>query len=256
VLEFGFRPGNPDVALDDPIASDNGVDPAQPQTVLEVPQPEVMIDLLERWDEQRKEARVMLVLDVSGSMGDPGGDGQTKLDLAKEAVIESLDLFNAQDEVALRIFSTDLNGPESPIFIDLVEYAQVGSEAEGLRREVEDLIPTNGTPLYDITQESYDDANAAFDPTKINAVVLLTDGRNEDGDTSDDSQQLDQLIDSLESGTEGQATRPVRIFTIAYGEDADQNVLERIAEASAGAAYDASNPTSVLQVLTAVISNF
>jgi Ca-activated chloride channel homolog len=256
VLEFGFRPGNPDVALAEPIDAENGVDPAQPQTVLEVPQPEVMIDLLDRWDEQRKRARVMLVVDVSGSMGDPGAEGLTKLDLAKEAVIEALGLFSEEDEVALRIFSTDLNGPESPIYIDLVDYSRVGTQAEGLRQEVEDLIPTNGTPLYDITSESYADAEAAFDPAKINAVVLLTDGRNEDGETSDDDQQLDALIDSLESGTEGQAVRPVRIFTIAYGEDADQDVLERIAQSSAGAAYDASDPASVRQVLTAVISNF
>jgi Ca-activated chloride channel family protein len=48
----------------------------------------------------------------------------------------------------------------------------------------------------------------------------------------------------------------VRVFTIAYGADADPQVLERIAEASAGAAYDATDPTSIDRVLTAVISNF
>lgn len=256
VLEFGFRPGNPDVALAEPISSDNGLDPNQPQTLLEVPEPTVMIELLERWEVQRKRARVMLVLDVSGSMGEPGAEGLTKLDLAKEAVVEALELFSPQDEVALRIFSTELDGPESEIYIDLVEYAPVGAEAEGLRGRVEDLIPTNATPLYEIAQVSYDDALAAYDPTKINAVVLLTDGRNEDGEPDDDAQQLEQVLNDLEAGTEGQDTRPVRIFTIAYGADADQTVLARIAETSAGAAYDATDPASVSAVLTAVISNF
>ena len=37
VLEFGFRPGNPEVEVGDPIVAANGVDPNQPQTLLEVP---------------------------------------------------------------------------------------------------------------------------------------------------------------------------------------------------------------------------
>ncbi len=256
VLEFGFRPGNPDVAIADPISADNGVDPDQPQTLLEVPQPSVMIELLERWAAQRKRARVMLVVDVSGSMGDGVGDGRTRLDLAKDAAVSALDLFAPDDVVALRIFSTDLGGPESEIYIDLADYAPVGGQAEGLRNSIDDLIPTNGTPLYEISQVSYEDALAGYDPTAINAVVLLTDGQNDDGNTNDDEQQLDELLDTLESGTEGQASRPVRIFTIGYSSGADQGALERIAEASAGAAYDASDPTSIDQVLTSVISNF
>ena len=59
VLEYGFRPGNPDVRGGDPRSTpDNGVDPDQPQTALRVPEPAVMIELLERWEEQRKPARV------------------------------------------------------------------------------------------------------------------------------------------------------------------------------------------------------
>jgi Ca-activated chloride channel family protein len=258
VLEFGFRPGNPQVALGEPITADNGVDPEQPQTLLDVPEPEIMVELLERWEDQRKRARVMLVLDVSGSMGEPASsdDSATKLDLAKQAVTQALDLFADDDEVALRIFSTDLGGPESDVYLDLVEYGPVGAEAEGLRNEVQDLFPTQATPLYEVTQVSYEDALAAYDPTRINAIVVLTDGRNQDEDEDDDDQQLDELIDTLESGSEGVSTREVRVFTIAYGADADPQVLERIAEASAGAAYDATDPTSIDRVLTAVISNF
>ena len=75
VLEFGFRPNNPSVALADPIVAANGVDPDQPTTELEVPEPEVLIGILDAWAELRKDARVLLVLDISGSMGDPGGEG-------------------------------------------------------------------------------------------------------------------------------------------------------------------------------------
>ena len=82
--------------------------------------------------------------------------------------------------------------------------------------------------------------------------MLLTDGKNEDERNND----LNGLLNRLRSSNEGQSTRPVRIFTIGYGKDADLSVLRRIAEATNAAAYDASDPTSINQVFTAVISNF
>ncbi|QXC62707.1 substrate-binding domain-containing protein [Aquihabitans sp. G128] len=54
VLEYGFRPGNPDVKVGSPITKANGVDPDQPSTLLQVPDPPVMLSLLKKWREQRK----------------------------------------------------------------------------------------------------------------------------------------------------------------------------------------------------------
>ena len=61
---------------------------------------------------------------------------------------------------------------------------------------------------------------------------------------------------TLRSGNEGQLSHPIRVFPIAYGADADVDALKAIADASSSAEYDAKNPTSINQVLTAVISNF
>ena len=258
VLEFGFRPGNPDVALADPIVADNGVDPDQPQTLLEVPEPEVMVALLDKWDRQRKGAQVILLMDVSGSMGDIGDPdtGETKLDLAKRAAIEALDDFAEQDEVGLRVFSTDLGPSGTAEFVDVVAVGPIADQRDQLADAIGDLAPTNGTPLYSATQAAYEDAVVAFDPDRINAVVLLSDGVNDDGDTSDDDEQLDELLASLQSDSEGQLTSPVRVFPIAYGGDADLATLRRIAEASTAAVYDASDPTSIDKVFAAVVSNF
>ena len=44
------------------------------------------IEQLDSWESYRKTARVIIVFDVSGSMGDLGGEGYSKLDLAKQAV--------------------------------------------------------------------------------------------------------------------------------------------------------------------------
>lgn len=258
VLEFGFRPGNPAVALAAPISTANGVDPDQPATLLEVPSGQVMIDLLDTWAEQRKGARVLMVLDVSGSMGEPADrsdpNGPTRLDLAKEALIEGLGDFKAGDLVGLRTFTTDDVG--TPIVEDLAPIAPIGPNREALINQVRSLIPRRGTPLYQVTQDSFDEMVENYDPERINAVVLLTDGENEDGDPSDDRQQFERLLATLTAGTEGENLRPVRVFTVAYGTDTDPAELQRIAEASNATPYLATDVTTIRKVFTAVVSNF
>ncbi len=258
VLEFGFRPGNPDVALAAPIDTDLGVDPDEPSTLLETPTPEVMVDLLDRWALQRKSARVTIVLDVSGSMGEPATpDGtDTKLDLAKAAAITALGQFKDDDEVGLRIFTTGLGDDRTASFVDLAPVEPISANRERLRTEIEAQLPRDGTPLYEVTQSTFDEALAAYDPNRINAVVVLTDGGNEDLDSTDDEQQLDALIASLRENAESELAKPIRIFPIAYGDGADLDRLQEIAEASNATAYDASDPATIDRVFAAVVSNF
>jgi Ca-activated chloride channel family protein len=258
VLEFGFRPGNPEVPVGEPISAANGVDPDQPSTLLEVPSGQVMVDLLDAWATQRKGARVMMVLDVSGSMGEPADpadpNGPTKLDLAKQAVIEGLDDFKADDQVGLRIFTTDDAG--TPTVTDLSPVAPIGAQREALVRQVDSLIPLAGTPLYQVTQESYDEMLAGYDPALINAVIVLTDGQNDDGEPDDDARQFESLLADVKANSDGETSKPVRIFTVAYGSGADPTELRQIAEASNATAYQAGDATTINRVFAAVISNF
>jgi Ca-activated chloride channel homolog len=258
VLQFGFRPGKPGVAVGSPVESKNGVDPNQPQAVLDPPAPEVLLKMLDAWGVQRKTARVMLVIDVSGSMGDPAtaDSRDTKLDLAKRAAISALGQFKDEDEVGLRIFSTGLTTKKEEFFLDLVPVGPIGAQREGLRRKIDSLQPVQGTPLYNVAAESYKAMVEGYDAAKINAVVLLTDGKNDDGVRSDDGGQLSTLLADLQAGSEGAQSRPVRVFPIAYGKDADLATLRQIAEATRAAVYDASNPATIEQVFTNVVSNF
>jgi Ca-activated chloride channel homolog len=257
VLEFHFRPGNPEVAIGAPVTTENGVDPAQPQTLLQSPAPPVMVRLLDHWAEQRKSARVMLVIDVSGSMKERASkeNGETKLDLAKAAALESLSEFKPEDEVGLRIFSTGL-GQGNDLWLDLVPLGPMSSNEGALRRQIESLFPTNGTPLYDVTLDSFMGMYDSFDTSRINAVVLLSDGKNDDGDPSNDVQQLQTTLSELERLSQGELGLPVRVFTIGYGSDADLSLLRQIAEATNAASYNASDPKSIYKVFTAVVSNF
>jgi Ca-activated chloride channel family protein len=80
--------------------------------------------------------------------------------------------------------------------------------------------------------------------------VLLTDGRNEYPPDTD----LSSLIREIQVSENSAGA--VRVFSIAYGQDADLETLRQVSEASRAAAYDATDPTSIERIFTAVISNF
>jgi Ca-activated chloride channel family protein len=254
VLKYGFRPGNAAVAIGKPITLANGADPNQPQTTLEVPKPPVLAGVIDEWNQVRKKARALLVIDVSGSMGDEAdpGSGATKLDLAKKAAIAALGQFQPDDEVGLRIFSTDISDREPTDYRDVVPIGPMSANRDDLEAQIERLVPTQGTPLYTATEDSYTSLVDGYDPARINAVVLLSDGRNEDPR----NESLADLLEFLRGANEGESTKPVRIFTIAYGNDADEATLKRIAESTNGAAYSAVDPSTIVNVFNAVISNF
>lgn len=256
VLQYGFRPNNASVPIGEPLTAANGVDPSQPQSELEVPEPRVLVGVLDAWGAQRKDAKVLLVLDVSGSMGDPVGDGgETKLDLAIQAAVNSLDKFKDTDEVGLWVFTTDL-GADGARYLELVPTAPMSENRDTLRSTIEEQRPLNGTPLYEVTTDAYKSARESFDASKINAVLFLTDGRNDDENVDDDQDQYDTMISTLSAGSEGIDAESVRVFTIGYGADADSATLKAIAEATNAAYYDASNPATIDQVFTNVVSNF
>ncbi|MCB9390292.1 MAG: substrate-binding domain-containing protein [Acidimicrobiia bacterium] len=258
VLDFGFRPGSPDVAVGEPVSAQWGVDPDQPETTLEVPEPNVLAAVLAKWAEQRKPARVMLVLDVSGSMSEAVTGRTTKLELAVDAAINALDQFRPDDEVGLRVFSTAFSDPTKAVDgeVDWQDVVPVGPMSQN-RTLIENALaaqsPTYGTALYDTTADSVEAMGETYADDRINAVVLLTDGRNETGGVG---RTESEMLDEIDASDEINNRTPIRVFPIAYGEDADMAALTQIADATDAAVYSASDPESVREVFDAVISNF
>jgi Ca-activated chloride channel family protein len=230
------------------ITEAEGMLPDEPKVTLSPPSPAVL-DLVQRsWSKLRKPAQVLLVIDVSGSMGEPvPSAGTTKLELAKAAAAKALDQFAPEDEVGLWIFSTGLDGDKP--YLPLVPIAPMKTNLAPLRSKIGSLVADGGTGLYATARASTAFMRTRLDEDRINAVVLLTDGKNEFPADTD----VEGLIRSLGSESEDAS---VRLFTVAYGEDADLATLKRIAEASRAAAYDASDASSIDRVFTAVISNF
>ncbi|MBW3647692.1 MAG: substrate-binding and VWA domain-containing protein [Actinobacteria bacterium] len=238
---FDGKPGERIVPAD-------GMLPAEPRAVLSPPSPPVLAQVQDSWERDRKRAKVLLVLDVSGSMGEQvGSQGASKLDLAKKAAISAVDLLAPDDQVSLWVFSTEQDGGKP--YRELVDFGPAAERNGPIKAQIADLVPSGGTGLYATTRAAARSLSETFDAGRINAVVVLTDGRNEF--------PADNSIDSLTRELSGEdADRTVRVFPIAYGDDADLGELTKIADASRAAAYDASDPASIDNVLTAVLSNF
>ena len=245
--EAGFRTfeGEPGAVL----TEENGVLPQGPQSVLSPPAPPVLASILKSWDELRKRARVLFVMDVSGSMGQavPSAGG-SKLSLAQDAAINTMDGFAANDLVGLWVFSTGL-GPDGEPYRELVPISEAAQTVPKMKEEVAQLVADGGTALYYTLGEAQSDMVKDLDTGKINAIVLLSDGKNEYPQDTD----LNGLLDQLQGES---VDTSVRVFTIGYGTEADTSALKAIAEASRGHHYDAEDPSSIEEVLTSVLSNF
>jgi Ca-activated chloride channel homolog len=217
--------------------------------ILTPPSSSVLAGIRAAWAELRKPAQVLLLLDVSGSMGEEvGSAGESKLELANAAALQSLSQFTDRDEMAVWAFTTDLP-PKKNVYQELVPLAPLGQSRTQVRNAISDLIPLNGTPLYAATRQAVAKLRDVSDPSKITGVVLLTDGQNEyPADDDLDGLVEDLNDDSVESG--------VRVFSVAYGDSADLETLTKISEASKAAAYDATDPANIERVFTAVVSNF
>jgi Ca-activated chloride channel family protein len=169
----------------------------------------VLARIKQAWRADRKPANVAIVVDVSGSRQD-----ESKLAHAREG----LRLFSPRDRVGLVTFS-DIVSVIRPI-------AEMRTQRTALQRSVDDLVAGGRTAVYDATLRGVDLVASLRDPTRINAVIVLID--------REDNQSVvntTQLLDALRARSESDQGA-IRIFTIAYGSDADTVALTDIANAS------------------------
>ncbi len=134
------------------IESDPNLDPRGPALVLSPPSPTVLDKVRTTWTEVRKKAHVLLLLDVSGSMGEDVPDaGATKLELAKKAVLGAMQEFSDRDEVGVWAFTTGL-GSGNDTHVRLADIAPLTTNRAKIEASIKNLTPLQGTPLYAATK--------------------------------------------------------------------------------------------------------
>ena len=196
------------------------------------------------WKDYRKGARVLFVMDVSRSMNDRlGSASASKLELAKQAVTSALGEFAPDDHVGL--WSLAGTARQS-----LVDVRAIRDQNAQLRTEIDRLTPEgSGRSLYTTVADAVALMRQGFDRERINAVILLTDGRNDDPSNSD----LNGLVRTLRAQP---VDERVRVFTIVYGQGADRDALDKIALAARGVRYDAVDTSVIGRAVLDAVSNF
>lgn len=237
IMAQGFRPANPDVALDFPFVAENGVDPAQPTAVLDVPAPEVIAAIQQSWSFVKKQADVVLLIDVSGSMGN-----EDKIDQAREAALAFLDNMEPTNRVGLTIFSDDIE-----VRVPLGNFEATRNQLES---HIKSLRAEGGTELFDAVQFAANELDEeTSSDNRIRAIVLLSDG----ADTGDSGTSLNNAISAIEASSED--LNPIILIPVAYGSDADINALNALARAS-NTKVQSGDPQSILGVLQIISSYF
>lgn len=215
VLEAGFRPADLSVSLEgSPIAPANGVDPSQPQTTLQVPGPAVVDVVQNVWQYTKRKANIFLVVDTSGSM-----EGE-KMAAAQAALREFMaQIKGDQERVGLVEFGSAVN--------NIAALDELANNRSQIDSSIELLQAYGNTALLDGVRTAYVRLQQINDPERINAIVVMTDGRENNSLTT-----LRELQREIQRGNSQGV--PVVIFAIAFGDDADYDVLRAIAETSGG----------------------
>lgn len=159
--------------------------------------------VIREWEKARLRARVLLAIDVSGSMEEPLPPiGQERrIDAAATAAGEALEFADRPgDELGLWTFATRSRRLEQ------LQPATRG-QRDQIRDDLQGLEPSGATHLYDTIAEGVRELWAGSRQDTINSLVIFTDG----SDKEDSRRTKEELRDYLAE----EKGKRVRVFIIA-----------------------------------------
>ncbi|MEV8019665.1 substrate-binding and VWA domain-containing protein [Streptomyces sp. NPDC086554] len=255
ILEkHGFR--TDDEQVSEKLVTAAGGRTPQPYTddATEPPSDKQLQETLGMWTITVQSARLSTVVDVSDSMSEwvPGRE-QTRMEVTKSSLLQALAGFTDEDEIGLWEFATALDGERD--YRKLVATERLGDrKGDGTQRDkiseaFSDLqpIPGGATGLYDTTLAAYREATSTYASGKFNALVVLTDGANQDPGSISRSSLISQL------GELADPKRPVPLIAIAVGPNADKEEVKQIAEATGGSGHQVDDPSQIHAVILKAI---
>ncbi len=209
----GLRPVNTAVTPAAPLDPAYGVDLNQPQTVFGTPSVDAIYAAQELWQSARKPVNLVMLVDRSGSMR---GD---KIENVRRAAVQFVEQMGDQDRLTLIAFSS------RPAL--LIEYARIGDARQDAIDAINDMPASGNTALYDAIALGTQIIADTTSSQRTNVMVVLSDGL----DTSSARAYSRQLIvDATAHNT--------TVFTIAYGGDADHDLMRDMANLGNGTYYE------------------
>lgn len=214
-------------------AADRGPVPMPPSSTVD--------ELLNVWAGVNLSSRVRVLIDVSGSMNAVvPGTGRTRMGVTLEAAEKGMQLFKPTSKLGFWTFSTELDGDKD--YREIIPMAPVSEQLAGsalAKLRAVKATAQGRTGLYDSTLAAYRQARAEWEPGRLNVVVVMTDGRNEDPNGISRAELLAEL------GKLADPHRPVQIIGIGVGPDVDASELDAITTPTGGKAFTTKDPAKI-----------
>ena len=196
---------------------------------------------LEAWLALTQPGRILAVVDVSGSMLTkvPTAGNRTREQVTVEAATRGLELLDDSWALGLWTFSTKLDGARD--YREILPVSPLTSARDRVSQGLAGIRPKkNGqTGLYDTMLAAYQEMQDNWQPSRLNTVVIMTDGDNVDADGISLSALLARL-DKIKD-----PKRPVDIVVIGIGPDLDQAPLKQIIASTGGGVFAAPDPADI-----------
>lgn len=236
-MDFGLRPVDPMVPLRAPLTADWTDVKATPQTILPLASVsgETAQAIQDVFMLTKKKAAILIMLDTSGSMAG------TKVKNSTEATASFLGRLHQDDEVYIYQFDETIQ--------EVKPWGRAGSVSEDLGANVRILKGYGNTRLYDAVcyaarrAESLRQQHEKEEEQRLYGIIVLSDGQDTISETNRNG-----MFACLPTGEDVEG---IKIFTIAYGNDADKNLLEQIADRTNGNAFS-GDPETIEQVYLAI----
>jgi Ca-activated chloride channel family protein len=211
--------------------------------------PAGLSQVMNMWSGLQRPLDLLAVLDTSGSMNHPVPGGTvSKFQLLQQVEATGFALLPSTTSIGLWDFSVapDRAGEHRELvpFGPLTEKVGPVSRQKALFGAIAGLHADGFTPLYDTAYAAFHELQNHWRPNATNAVILVTDGANE----LDGGLDLGGLVDRLKQ--EQRADKPVQIFCIGVGSEADAGALQQIAQATGGHMLLARDPLEAVNSLT------
>ncbi|RMH69106.1 MAG: VWA domain-containing protein [Gemmatimonadetes bacterium] len=167
---------------------------------------------------------IVFVIDKSGSMADLSG-GVEKIEIAKEATIASISLLSDTDRVGVIGFDGAAKW---------IVKMRATNERKRIISEVATLRPGGGTNLEPALAEAINALKTL--ETQLKHIIILSDGRTAPGN-------FDSLVQKATGAN-------ITISTVAIGGDADDLLMQQLAQRGGGRYYASKNARRVPQIFT------
>lgn len=220
------------------------------------PRPETVDRVRSLWGRAGTPGRQLVLVDTNASMGVQRGR-RSPAETVAQGALAALDTYPDTSEMGLWIFARGLGegqGHERLAPISSLERTVAGKTHRttlvGLYGSLS-YRPAGGSTLYETVWAGYEHLLATWQRNRSNALIVFTNGaapptpENEPGTGSADM-TLTDLLTRLEGAQD--PARPITVILVGVSASADTDTMGRIADATGGRVYTATEPAQLRTV--------